>query len=364
MPSMRRREVCPTVEVKLVDGQELRNEFKCPITRSLIRLPVIAADGHTYDRLAMEQWLRKHETSPITGDVLENKLLVPNHNLKRLMEDLVREGGSGLYTRRVGAPHRSASLVAEPVLLLRCLGPGDSEWNGRTFEVCREGVIGGRRRPSMGGDEDRDFMVFADSTVSRRHFEILYKGRFRLRDLGSASGTFRRLRPDATAPLKVGTVVMLGRHQLCVVAEPSSRLEGDDDPALELECFAPEGSPLQGSAFHLGPDGATLGRRATTTIPFSSQVNGELVGVDSSISAEHARVTYDVDRKTFYIADGNARGKPSTNGTWIRLPATANDGFDLVTNDELLVGSVRFHVTVTRSIVEKDGSSSPPVQSP
>ncbi|CAN0146708.1 unnamed protein product, partial [Laminaria digitata] len=45
-------------------GSALRDEFSCPITRELMRDPVIAADGHTYDREAIEMWLRNHDTSP------------------------------------------------------------------------------------------------------------------------------------------------------------------------------------------------------------------------------------------------------------------------------------------------------------
>lgn len=47
-----------------VRGSALRDEFSCPITRELMRDPVIAADGHTYDREAIEMWLRNHDTSP------------------------------------------------------------------------------------------------------------------------------------------------------------------------------------------------------------------------------------------------------------------------------------------------------------
>jgi len=40
--------------------------------------PVIAADGHTYERHAMEHWLLQHGTSPITGAQLGHLRLVPN----------------------------------------------------------------------------------------------------------------------------------------------------------------------------------------------------------------------------------------------------------------------------------------------
>ena len=47
--------------------------------------PNIAADGHTDDRLAMEQWLQQHDTSPVTGSVLQHKRIVPNFIIKNVM---------------------------------------------------------------------------------------------------------------------------------------------------------------------------------------------------------------------------------------------------------------------------------------
>ncbi len=40
--------------------------------------PVIAADGRTYERRAMELWLQQHDTSPVTGHKLLHGRLVPN----------------------------------------------------------------------------------------------------------------------------------------------------------------------------------------------------------------------------------------------------------------------------------------------
>lgn len=56
--------LCWAVPHLKVRGSALRDEFSCPITRELMRDPVIAADGHTYDREAIEMWLRNHDTSP------------------------------------------------------------------------------------------------------------------------------------------------------------------------------------------------------------------------------------------------------------------------------------------------------------
>jgi serine/threonine protein kinase len=56
--------------------------FVCPITTEVFEEPVLAADGYTYERMAIEGWLVKHNTSPITGLALEHRGLTPNLALK------------------------------------------------------------------------------------------------------------------------------------------------------------------------------------------------------------------------------------------------------------------------------------------
>jgi len=40
-----------------LQGVTIRDEFLCPITVNLLRDPVVAADGHTYERQALEMWI-------------------------------------------------------------------------------------------------------------------------------------------------------------------------------------------------------------------------------------------------------------------------------------------------------------------
>ena len=40
--------------------------------------PVIAADGHTYERAALDEWLLQHVTSLVTGNFLPHTPIVPN----------------------------------------------------------------------------------------------------------------------------------------------------------------------------------------------------------------------------------------------------------------------------------------------
>ena len=64
------------------------NELLCPITGELMIDPVIATDGHSYERIAIEEWFAKftlpaYPRSPITNDYVQ-RLLIPNHNLRSL----------------------------------------------------------------------------------------------------------------------------------------------------------------------------------------------------------------------------------------------------------------------------------------
>jgi hypothetical protein len=61
---------------QLLKGMRLRDEFLCPITFDLMTDPVVAADGHSYERSPITKWISSKENSPRTGEPLESKLLV------------------------------------------------------------------------------------------------------------------------------------------------------------------------------------------------------------------------------------------------------------------------------------------------
>ena len=54
------------------------DQFCCPITCEPFVDPVIAADGQTYERKAIETWLARNDTSPLTNQPMSHKILVPN----------------------------------------------------------------------------------------------------------------------------------------------------------------------------------------------------------------------------------------------------------------------------------------------
>ncbi|XP_047726147.1 WD repeat, SAM and U-box domain-containing protein 1 isoform X4 [Prionailurus viverrinus] len=69
-------------EVKTLSSG-IPDEFLCPITRELMKDPVIASDGYSYEKEAMENWIsKKKRTSPMTNLVLPSVVLTPNRTLK------------------------------------------------------------------------------------------------------------------------------------------------------------------------------------------------------------------------------------------------------------------------------------------
>lgn len=70
-------------------GGGLRDDLRCPISLEVMRDPVMAADGHSYERAAIERWLAAHRTSPMTGRVLPHCELVPNHRLRAVIDEIV-----------------------------------------------------------------------------------------------------------------------------------------------------------------------------------------------------------------------------------------------------------------------------------
>lgn len=72
---------------------ELRKSFLCPITHELMEHPVVAPDGHTYERDAIEKWISikgaRHAKSPMTAAPMPVGTLLPNHTLKSMIAEYV-----------------------------------------------------------------------------------------------------------------------------------------------------------------------------------------------------------------------------------------------------------------------------------
>ena len=63
--------------------KEHPREYYCPLTKRLMKDPVIDTEGNTYEREAIERWLRVQSSSPITNGYLSLDMLKPNRDLKK-----------------------------------------------------------------------------------------------------------------------------------------------------------------------------------------------------------------------------------------------------------------------------------------
>ena len=78
-------EIDPFLSVILSECELRKSEiqsFLCPIGMEVMRDPVLCCDGFTYERAGIELWMRNHDRSPMTNEILSDKMLFPNTTLK------------------------------------------------------------------------------------------------------------------------------------------------------------------------------------------------------------------------------------------------------------------------------------------
>ena len=75
--------------------QNFLASLECPITCERFVDPVLAPDGHTYEREAIEQWLAAQGTSPLTGEGMPPGELRTNWVVRSLLEQAQGLGGWG-----------------------------------------------------------------------------------------------------------------------------------------------------------------------------------------------------------------------------------------------------------------------------
>lgn len=120
---------------------QIPHHFRCPISLELMRDPVTVCTGQTYDRSSIEAWVATGNTTcPVTRSPLTEFTMIPNHTLRRLIQDwcvanrafgveriptpkqpadpvlvrsLLRQAASGPYAVRVSALRRMRSLARE-----------------------------------------------------------------------------------------------------------------------------------------------------------------------------------------------------------------------------------------------------------
>ena len=98
-PSSFTGEILKAIQESVVRGdQEIANlssesnifkDFLCPITHKIMKDPVMTADGYSYERSAIAQWLQNQNTSPMTNEVLAHINITPNYALKGAIVEFI-----------------------------------------------------------------------------------------------------------------------------------------------------------------------------------------------------------------------------------------------------------------------------------
>ncbi|KAK9056657.1 hypothetical protein SSX86_024019 [Deinandra increscens subsp. villosa] len=108
-------------------GVQIPYHFRCPISLELMRDPVIVGTGQTYDRSSIESWVATGNTTcPVTRLPLTDFTLIPNHTLRRLIQEwCVANRCYGV--ERIPTPKQPA----DPVIVRSLLNQAASESNTR-----------------------------------------------------------------------------------------------------------------------------------------------------------------------------------------------------------------------------------------
>lgn len=96
-----------------VIDEDRPKEHLCPITLQVMADPVVAADGHSYERSAISEYLngKNNQRSPLTGAPLNNKDLFENHALRTM----IMEWEPGKHTKSSVLETRSAESIAQGI---------------------------------------------------------------------------------------------------------------------------------------------------------------------------------------------------------------------------------------------------------
>lgn len=218
-------------------------------------------------------------------------------------------GDPAAAPRPAATPRHPPELAGARLSMVRYDGVA-----GQVFPLGREVVTCGRQTGEV---------LFPDDlTVSPRHCAFTVRdGRVRVEDLGSASGTFLRLR--APRPIQAGDEIRVGRQLLRL--EPLPRQApaggvvpwGSPDPGYRLRLAQLLEGGGVGEIFPLQGGENVVGREAGQ-VTFPS---------DRYVSGRHARL--DVAEGSVTLSDLG-----SSNGTFVKVSGAV----ELAAGDQVLVG--------------------------
>jgi len=94
--------------------KQFPKEWYCSITHEIMKVPVMAEDGISYEKEAIEKWLETSNKSPITGTQITKEGLTINYALKNTIEQIVFKKNESIIDSSTWSdlPHTDTKLVA------------------------------------------------------------------------------------------------------------------------------------------------------------------------------------------------------------------------------------------------------------
>ncbi|KAL2254635.1 U-box domain-containing protein 26 [Sesamum indicum] len=146
-------------------GVQIPYHFRCPISLELMSDPVTVCTGQTYDRSSIEAWVATGNTTcPVTRVPLTDFTLIPNHTLRRLIQDwCVANRSFGI--ERIPTPKQPA----DPMLVRTLLNQASSGSGPFSFRVSAL-----RRLRGLARDSDKNRSVIAANNAREILLSIVF----------------------------------------------------------------------------------------------------------------------------------------------------------------------------------------------
>ncbi|OWM63468.1 U-box domain-containing protein 21-like [Punica granatum] len=143
------------------------SHFRCPISLDLMKDPVTLSTGITYDRESIETWIDAgNRTCPITNQALRSLEPIPNHAIRRMVQDWCVENRS-FGIERIPTPR----IPASPMDVLEILKNIASASERGDRDGCIESVAKMKALVREGERNKRCFATHGAGTALSSAFE-------------------------------------------------------------------------------------------------------------------------------------------------------------------------------------------------
>eukprot|EP01018_Ginkgo_biloba_P032361 Gb_29851 [translate_table: standard] len=214
-------------------GKELKvcvpSYLRCPISLDLMKDPVTLSTGMTYDRQSIETWLDAgNNFCPATNQALENQDLIPNHTLRRLIQDwCVANRGNGI--ERIPTPRVPVNSAQVTAILLE-ISSGQTEAIRKLRALAKES---NRNRKCISSTNAAPVLA---SVFAAHSLKALHKSKHSVQICEEALGTLATILPinDEAQRLLTSSNALCCITSILLRANP----EGKTNAALLLQEMA------------------------------------------------------------------------------------------------------------------------------